>query len=93
MKVSIRGIRVIDEPKPRRNGDMVIVNLDFSLDFLSCEGAVLVKLATGGLTVWPPMVVQTKEPRSIRLSRDAREAIATEAFPVFETLTRKPVAE
>ncbi len=71
----------------------MLASLVVSIDFLSFDGRVLVKLSNGEVTVWPPQVIRTKEPRRIRLNQEAREAITAEALKVFRVFGGGPMSD
>ena len=87
MEVKIFGISTVSEPKPNYHGDMILAFIDFTADFVTMKGAALVKLKSGGLTVWEPMAKSDRKPeRSARMAGFARREVAQAALPLFEAM-------
>ena len=86
MDVKITGLMCVQNPKPNKKGDTIVAYFDCKIDWLTMEGAALVKLASNGkFTIWEPLGKDTQtHRRSVKLDRDARWATAEAALPVFK---------
>lgn len=87
MEVKIFGISTVSEPKPNRHGDTIIAYINFTADFVTLKGAALVRLKSGGLTVWEPMAKDDRLPeRSVRMAGFARREVAQAALPLYAAM-------
>ncbi|MBC7238308.1 MAG: hypothetical protein H5T69_20910 [Chloroflexi bacterium] len=87
MNIAITGLTRVTAPKPNRGGDIIVAYFDAQIEWLTINGAVLVKLASGELTTWEPLAKDDRLPRrSMKMAGAVRREVAQVALPLFEAM-------
>ena len=85
--IKVTGLTLVTSATPNKSGDTIVGYVDCFVEWLSIRGAALVKLSTGGYTLWEPLGKDDRLPRrSMQLKRHVRRAVADAALPVYRSL-------
>ena len=86
MEIKITGLTCVQDPKPNRGGDTILAFFDCRIEWLTMEGAALVRQGSNGkLTTWEPLAREDRpNRRCMQLDGEVRWAVADAALPVYE---------
>lgn len=86
MEIKITGLTLASNPKPNMKGDVILAYFDAQVEWLAMKGAALVRLNSGGVTVWEPRLQDDRYGRAVRMEGAVRREVAAAALPLFEAM-------
>lgn len=87
MDIKIFGLTVERNPKPTKNGNLIVAYFDCQIEWLQIQGAALVRLNNGEMTCWEPLSTDDRKPRRcMKMLSYVRREAAQAALPLFEAM-------